>query len=180
MGTWPTRDEGTKNKNLRKHAYAVEAGMRAYARKLGGDPDKWGVVGLLHDFDYEKFPQMETHPWKGAEFLRERGYDEELIEGVLAHAEYTEVERDTPLKKAIFAVDELTGLIVAVALVRPSRKIEDVTVESVLKKWDDRRFAAGVDRRLIEQGAEELGVSLQEHVGIVLEAMKGIAERLGL
>lgn len=187
MGTWPSRDEAetilnewTKNKNLRKHAYAVEAAMCAYARKLGGDAGRWGVVGLLHDFDYEKFPEMESHPYKGVEYLRERGYDEELVEGVLAHAEYTEVERDTPLKRAIFAVDELTGLIVAVALVRPSRKLEDVAVESVLKKWDDRRFAAGVDRKLIEQGAEELGVSLEQHVAIVLEAMKGIAERLGL
>ena len=187
MDKWPSRDEAeailnewTKNKNLRKHAYAVEAAMRAYAQALGGDPDRWGIVGLLHDFDYERFPDMESHPWKGAEYLREHGYAEELVEGVMAHAEHTGAERNTPMKTAVFAVDELTGLIVAVALVRPSKKLADVTVESVLKKWDDRRFAAGVDRACIEQGALELGVSLAEHVGTVLEAMKAISDKLGL
>ncbi|MFW6189763.1 MAG: HD domain-containing protein [Planctomycetota bacterium] len=187
MGEWPSREEAeqilnewTENKNLRKHAYAVEAAMRAYAERLGGDPEKWGAVGLLHDFDYEKYPDEENHPYKGAEYLRQEGYDERLIEGVLAHAEYTDVERDTPMKKAIFAVDELTGLIVAVALVRPSKKIADVSVESVLKKWDSKRFAAGVDRGIVEQGAAELDVPLEEHVRVVLEAMKGVADRLGL
>ena len=156
MADWPTRDEAqaildewTKSKNLKKHAYAVEAAMRAYAEKYGGNPDQWGVVGLLHDFDYEKHPDAENHPYRGAEHLREKGYPEELIEGVLAHAEYVDVRRDTPLKKTIFAVDELTGLIVAVALVRPSRKLADVAVGSVLKKWDEKRFAAGVDRRVV-------------------------------
>jgi len=187
MGDWPTRDEAqtvldewTENENLKKHAYAVEAAMRAYAEALGGDPQKWGVVGLLHDFDYERYPSAEDHPYRGAEYLRQRGMPEDLVEGLLAHAEYSGVERDTPLKRAIFAVDELTGLIVAVALVRPSRKLADVTVQSVMKKWDDRRFAAGVDRKLIEQGAEELGVPLEAHVETVLSAMQGIAERLGL
>ncbi len=187
MAEWPSRDEAealleewTRNANLRKHAYAVEAAMRAYAQRLGAEPDRWGIVGLLHDFDYERYPAMEDHPFKGAEHLRERGCPEELVEGVLAHAEHTGVERDTPLKRAIFAVDELTGLIVAVALVRPSKKLADVTVESVMKKWDEGRFAAGVDRSLIEQGAGELGVPLREHVQVVLEAMKGISERLGL
>lgn len=154
--------------------------MRAYALKLGADPDRWGIVGLLHDFDYERFPDMESHPYRGAEYLRERGYAQELVEGVMAHAEHTGAERNTPMKTAVFAVDELTGLIVAVALVRPSKKLADVTVESVLKKWDDKRFAAGVDRACIEQGALELGVSLEEHVGTVLEAMKAISDRLGL
>jgi putative nucleotidyltransferase with HDIG domain len=187
MDRWPSLEEAneileqwTKNTNLRKHAYAVEAAMRAYAQKLGADADKWAVVGLLHDFDYEKHPAMEEHPWVGADYLRERGFSEELVEAVLAHAEYTEVARDTMLKKAIFGVDELTGLIVAVALVRPSKKLTDVTVESVMKKWPDKRFAAGVDREAIERGAAELGVALEEHVTIVLEAMKGTADKLGL
>jgi len=184
---WPAREdalallhEWTKNKNLRKHGYAVEAAMRAYARRFGQDPDRWGVLGLLHDFDYEGHSSMEEHPYVGAEHIRERGWPEELAQGVLAHAEHTGVERDTLMKKAIFAVDELTGLIVAVALVRPSKKLEDVSVESVMKKWDQSRFAAGVDRSLIEQGAEELGVPLQEHVRVVLDAMKGISDELGL
>ncbi len=187
MGEWPSRekasailDEWTKNKNLRKHAYAVEAAMRAYAQKLGEDVERWGVVGLLHDFDYEKYPDAENHPYRGAEYLKQRGYDEELVQAVLAHAEHAGVERDTFLKKAIFAVDELTGLIVAVALVRPSKKLADVAVESVLKKWKDKRFAAGVDRGLIERGAQELGAPLEEHIGTVLEAMQGIAGTLGL
>lgn len=187
MSEWPSRDEAqaileewTQNKNLRKHAYAVEAAMRAYAGKSGEDPDRWGAVGLLHDFDYEKYPEAENHPYRGAEYLRGQGLPEELVQAVLAHAEYSGVERDTPLRRAIFAVDELTGLIVAVALVRPSKKLADVSVQSVLKKWKDRRFAAGVDRKLIEQGAEELGVPLEEHIETVLQAMQGIADVLGL
>ncbi|MFO7959286.1 MAG: HDIG domain-containing protein [Candidatus Brocadiia bacterium] len=184
---WPTREEAlellhewTKNKNLRKHAYAVEAAMRAYADRFGEDADRWGVVGLLHDFDYEKHPDMDEHPYVGADLVRERDWPEELAQGVLAHAEHTGTERDTLMKKAIFAVDELTGLVVAVALVRPSKKLEDVSVESVMKKWDENRFAAGVDRSLIEQGAEELGVPLEEHVGVVLDAMKDVSDELGL
>ncbi len=185
--SWPTRQEAldllyewTKNKNLRKHAYAVEAAMRAYAQRFREDPDRWGVVGLLHDFDYEKHPDMEEHPRVGAEHIRRIGWPEELAQSVLAHAEHTSAERNTAMKKAIFAVDELTGLIVAVALVRPSKKLEDVTVESVMKKWDETRFAAGVDRNLVERGAEELGVPLEEHVGVVLDAMKGVSDELGL
>ena len=168
MSEWPSKDEAqaildewTKNKNLKKHGYAVEAAMRAYAKRLGGDAEQWGVVGLLHDFDYERYPDLADHPWRGVEYLRERGYPEELVEGVLAHAEHTGAERDTPMKKAIFAVDELT-------------------VESVLKKWDEKRFAAGVDRKLIEQGAEELGVPLEDHIQTVLTAMQGVSDKLGL
>jgi putative nucleotidyltransferase with HDIG domain len=187
MGDWPTRDEAlallhewTANRNLRKHAYAVEAAMRAYARALGGDEEKWGVLGLLHDFDYEKYPTLEQHPSMGAEHLRELGWPEELVDGVMAHAEHTGVPRDTQMKKAIFAVDELTGLIVAVALVRPSKKLADVDVTAVLKKWPEKRFAAGVDRALVEQGAAELGVPLEDHIATVLEAMQGISDDLGL
>jgi putative nucleotidyltransferase with HDIG domain len=187
MSNWPQVDEAQRildewvsNKNLKKHAYAVEAAMRAYASKLGGDAEKWGIVGLLHDFDYEKYPDLKDHPFKGVSYLKEKGYADELTEAILAHAEHTNVARDTDLKKAIYAVDELTGLIVAVALTRPSKKIADVTVESVMKKWNQKAFAAGVDRKMIETGAEELGIPLKEHVETVLEAMRGISGKLGL
>lgn len=187
MSRWPKRDEAQRildewvtNKNLKKHAYAVEAAMRAYALRFGSDPEKWGIVGLLHDFDYEKYSELENHPFKGVEYLKEKGYSDELLDGILAHAEHAGVSRDTDLKKAIYAVDELTGLIVAVALMRPSKKIADVTVGSVMKKWKEKSFAAGVNRKMIETGAAELGVPLEEHIGIVLKAMQGIAEKLGL
>ena len=187
MGDWPDRNEAqqileewTKNENLRKHAYAVEAAVRAYAAKFGEDVDKWGVVGLLHDFDYEKYPDLKDHPFKGVEYLKERGFSEELTDAILAHAEHTGAVRDTLLKKCVFSVDELTGLIVAVALVRPSKKLADVKVKSVKKKWKEKAFAAGVDRELIERGAEELGVELAEHIETVLKAMQGISEKLGL
>jgi putative nucleotidyltransferase with HDIG domain len=184
---WPERDEAQKildewvsDENLKKHSYAVEAAMRAYATRLGGDPGKWAVVGLLHDFDYQRYPDLKDHPFKGASYLREKGYADELIQAILAHAEHTQVERNTDLRRAIFAVDELTGLIVAVALMRPSKKIVDVGVESVMKKWKEKSFARGVDRKLIEKGAEELGISLKEHVEIVLGAMQDISAKLGL
>lgn len=187
MDTWPDRSQAqriledwTTNKNLKKHAYAVEAAMRAYAEKFGADADKWGIVGLLHDFDYEKYPDLQDHPFKGTSYLRKQGYSEELTEAILAHAEHTGVSRDTSLKKCIFAVDELTGLTVAVALVRPSKKLSDVSVESIMKKWNDKSFAAGVDRKMIEQGAQELGITLNEHIETVLKAMQGICGKLGL
>ena len=187
---WPTREQAwellneyTKNKNLVKHGLAVEAGMRAYARRFGEDEEKWGVVGLIHDFEYEKYPDLGPggHPFMGTKILRELGWSEELIRGVLAHApDLTGTTLDTPMEKAIFAVDELTGLIIATALVRPSKSILDVKVSSVRKKWKDRSFAAGVKREDVEQGAELLGVPLSEHISVVLEAMKGIASELGL
>ncbi|NLX57530.1 MAG: HDIG domain-containing protein [Phycisphaerae bacterium] len=187
MGTWPTREEAhalltqwTVNESLRKHAYAVEAAMRAYAARFGEDTDHWGIVGLLHDFDYEKHPSLEEHPFKGAEHLRSRGYDEELVTAILAHADHTGTPRDSLLKKTLCATDELTGLITAVALVRPSKKLGDVTVKSVRKKWKEKQFAAGVDRAMIERGAAELGVPLDEHIAFVLEAMKSVSDRLGL
>jgi len=187
MGRWPDReealailDEWVTKENLKKHAYAVEAAMRAFARRFGGEPDKWGVVGLLHDIDYEAYPDPKDHPWRGAEYLREKGYGEELIEAVLAHAEYTGLARDTKLKQCIFALDELTGLIVAVALVRPSKKLADVDTESVLKKWDTRSFAAGVERALIDRGAIELGVTRGDLIDTVLKAMQGVSDELGL
>ena len=172
--------EFTKNKNLVKHALAVEAAMKAYAKKYGEDEEKWAIVGLIHDFDYEKYPTMEDHPFRGAEILKERGWPEDIIRGVLCHAEHTGMERKTLMEKAIYAVDELTGFIIAVALVRPSKKIEDVKVKSVKKKMKDKLFAAKVDRNQIIQGAEELGVTLEDHIQTVLDAMKGIADELGL
>jgi putative nucleotidyltransferase with HDIG domain len=187
MEKWPTREEAQKildewvsNKNLKKHAYAVEAAMRAYAEKYGGDPEKWGIVGLLHDFDYEKYPDLRDHPFQGVAYLTEHGYAEELIEGILAHADHAAAEKDTDMKKAIYAVDELTGLIVAVALTRPSKKIADVTVESVVKKMREKAFAAGVNRDIVMAGAGELGLLIEEHIEIVLKAMQGIADKLEL
>jgi len=177
--------EHTKNENLIKHMLAVEAAMRAYARKYGEDEEKWGIVGLLHDFDYEKFPNQEHHPTEGhpswgVQLLREKGYPDDVCEAILAHADYTGVPRESLMAKALYACDELTGLIVAVALVRPNKKISEVTVESVLKKWNDKSFARGVSREDIERGAQELGVPLDGHIQTVLEAMQGIAEELGL
>jgi putative nucleotidyltransferase with HDIG domain len=169
----------TKNKNLIKHALAVEAGMRAYARRFGEDEEKWGVVGLIHDFEYEKYP--DEHPAKGTDILEELEMPEDLIRGVQAHAPgLTGVTPETKMEQAIYAVDELTGLIVAVALVRPTKSIHDVKVSSVKKKWNSNSFAAGVNREDVEEGAEMLGVPLDEHIGVVLEAMQGIAAELGL
>ncbi len=172
--------EYTQNPNLIKHALAVEAAMRAYARRFGEDEETWGMVGLLHDFDYERYPDLADHPFRGVEILRERGWPEAIIGGVLAHAEHTGEPRDTLMKKAIFAVDELTGLVVATALVRPDKKLASVKVKSVTKKMKDKSFAASVKRDDIIKGAQELGIELAEHIGVVLEAMQGIADDLGL
>ena len=174
-------EEHTKSENLRRHGLAVEAAMRAYARRLDRDEELWGVVGLLHDFDYEAHPTMEEHPWAGVEILKERGWDDpELIHGILAHAPHTGTPRESLLDKAIFACDEITGFITAVALVRPSKKLEDVKVKSIKKKMKDKAFAAAVSREDIRKGAEELGVDLDEHLQVVLDAMKEIASDLGL
>jgi putative nucleotidyltransferase with HDIG domain len=187
---WPTREEAwkvlndyTKNPHLIAHALAVEAGMKAYARRFDEDEERWAVVGLIHDFEYEQYPDLGPggHPFKGAEIMREMGWDETLIRAVAAHApELTGVTLDTPMEKTIYAVDELTGLISATALVRPSKSILDVQVSSVRKKWKDKAFAAGVKREDIEHGAALLGIELSEHIGVVLEAMKAIAAELGL
>ncbi len=180
---WDLVCEYIENINLRRHMLAVEAGMRAYARRFGEDEGLWGLVGVVHDFDYERYPDVATdgHPNTGAPILRERGYPDEVVRAVLSHAtEVTGVERHSRLEHALYAVDELTGLITAVALVRPSKDIRDVKVKSVKKKWKDKAFAAGVHRGEIEAGAAALGVELWEHVGVVLEAMQGIAGDLGL
>ncbi|TSC62928.1 MAG: metal dependent phosphohydrolase [Parcubacteria group bacterium Gr01-1014_106] len=173
-------EEFTSSPNLRTHAHAVAAGMRAYAEKYGESPDRWEIVGLLHDFDYEKFPTLEDHPFRGAEILRSRGVGEDVIQDIFAHAPHTGQERDTPLRKAIFACDELAGFIVAVALVQPTKKLSEVTVERVLKKLRQKGFAAAVSREDIERGAAELRVSLPEHVHTVLTALQRTAPELGL
>jgi len=172
--------EHTKNESLIKHALAVEAAMSFYARRFGEDEALWGVVGLLHDFDYEKYPTLEDHPFKGAEILRSLGYDETFVDAILSHASHTNIPRDTLLKKTLFSVDELCGLITAVALVRPSKKISEVTVKSIKKKMKDKAFARNVNRDEIREGANGLDAELDDHLASVLEAMQGIAGDLGL
>ena len=184
---WNLVTEYTQNKSLLHHMLAVEAGMRAYARKFGEDEEVWGMIGLVHDFDYERYPSMdpdlpdsEKHCLAGAEILRQRGWPEDWVRAVLSHATYSGVKPETKMEKTLYAVDELTGLITAVALVRPSKNIADVKVKSVRKKWRDKAFAAGVDRQEIEQATEDLGVELSDHIQTVLEAMQGIAADLEL
>ena len=180
---WNIVCEFTESESLRRHMLAVEAGMRAYARHFGEDEELWGVVGLLHDFDYEQNPEVgeNGHPNTGAPILRARGVDETIVRAILSHAtEVTGVTRGSLLEKTLFAVDELTGLIQAVAYVRPSKDIRDVKIKSVKKKWKAKQFAAGVNRADIEQGAADLGVDLWEHVGRVLAAMQDIAAELGV
>jgi len=177
--------EYTPSDALRKHMYAVEAAMRAYARKFGADEDTWGVVGLLHDFDYERYPNAgrsatEEHPSEGARILEAKGYPEPLRRAILAHASYTGVPRDTPLAKTLYAVDELCGFLVACALVRPSRSLADLEVPSVKKKLKDKAFARNVNRDEIRQGAEELGVPLEDHIQFVIEALRPGERDLGL
>src|SRR5437016_8216032 len=177
---WGLLTEFTQSESLRKHALAVEACMRAYARKMGGDENLWGVVGLLHDFDYEKWPSLDDHPYKGNEILKERGYSNEVRRAIMSHAEYTGVTRDAPLEKALFACDELAGFITACALVKPGKSLAEVEAKSVRKKMKDKAFARSVNRNDIAQGAAELGVDLEEHIAFCIEAMKGIADKLGL
>ena len=177
---WSLLNEYMSNRNLIKHGLAVEAAMRAYARRFGEDEDLWGIVGLLHDFDYERYPDMARHAAAGAAILAERGYPSQVVHAVRAHNPATGEPRTTRLDRALFAVDELTGLIVAVALVRPSKSILDVDVAAVRRKWHDGAFARGANRAEIEAGAAELGVDLDEHIGVVLAAMQGIADDLGL
>lgn len=169
-----------KNENLVRHMLAVEAAMRRYAQSMGEDENLWGLTGLLHDFDWEIHPSLEHHPQDGAPILRERGVPEVIVRAILSHADHTGVPRQTTMEKALYACDEITGLITAVALVRPSKSIMDVKVKSVRKKWKNLAFAAGANRDDIEQATTEFGVELWEHVGNVIAAMQGIAEELGL
>jgi putative nucleotidyltransferase with HDIG domain len=180
---WAIVTEYTASDSLRKHMLSVEAALRAYAPRFNGDVELWGVVGLLHDFDYERYPDVaaQGHPVMGSIILRERGVSEDIIRAILSHAtEVTGVERETDMEKALYAVDELTGLITATALVRPDKNIASVEVSSVKKKWKNKAFAAAVDREEIEHAAAALGVPLDEHIGVVLRAMQGIAPTLNL
>jgi len=181
---WNLLTEFTQSESLRKHALAVEACMRACSMKYGdASPEAvnlWSVVGLIHDFDYERWPSLEDHPYRGNEILTERGYPEQIRRAIMSHAEYTGVTRDTPLEKCLFACDELAGFITAVALIKPSKSLADVDVKSVRKRMKDKAFARKVNRDDIIQGAADLGVDLDEHIGFCIEAMKPIAAVLGL
>jgi putative nucleotidyltransferase with HDIG domain len=177
---WCLLTEFTRSESLRKHALAVEACVRAYARKFGEDEDKWSIVGLLHDFDYEKYPSAEDHPFRGSEILAERGVSEEIRRAILSHANYSGVPRQSNLEKTLFACDELAGFITAVALVKPSKSLNEVDAKSVRKRMKDKAFARSVSREDITNGASDLGVDLDEHISFCVEAMKTIAERLGL
>jgi len=181
---WGLLTEYTASESLRKHALAVEACMRFYARKLGGDEDSWGITGLLHDFDYERWPSApdlkDAHPFVGSKLLAERGYPEDVRRAILSHASYSGVSRETPMEKALFACDELAGFITATALVKPGKSLAEVEAKSVRKKMKDKAFARSVNRDDIIQGAHELGVDLEEHIVFCIEAMKSIAAELGL
>ncbi|MGI8620087.1 MAG: HD domain-containing protein [Gemmatimonadaceae bacterium] len=178
-------NEYTASESLRKHMLSVEAAMRAYAVNLGEDPERWGLAGLMHDFDYERFPNdahsaTEEHPAHGVRVLRERGYPEDVLQAILGHAGYTGVARETAMAKTLFAVDELTGLITATALVKPTRSVHDVDARSVRKKMKDKAFARGVSREDVIHGTEQLGVELDTHIQFVIAAMQSCAAELGL
>ncbi len=192
MSDLPTREsalalmqEYTASESLRKHMLAVEAAMRAYAGRFGEDPDRWGLAGLIHDFDYERYPNAahsatEEHPAYGVGVLREQGWPDDVLQAILGHAGYCNVPRETRMAKTLFAVDELTGLITATALVKPTRSVHDVNARSVRKKMKDKAFARGVSREDVLLGAQELGVDLDDHIQFVIEAMQGVAPELGL
>jgi len=180
QAAWGLLTEFTQSESLRKHALAVEACMRAYARQEGEDEEKWGVVGLIHDFDYQKYPSLDDHPMRGSEILEQRGWPEEIRRAILYHADHTGVTRQSRLEHALFACDELAGFITAVALVKPGKSLAEVDARSVRKKMKDKAFARSVSRDDITQGAQELGVELEQHIAFCIEAMKGIAGELGL
>ena len=177
---WALLTEYTKSESLRKHALAVEIAVCGYARKFGEDENLWGLVGLLHDFDYERWPSLEDHPYRGAEILRERGYPEVLIRAIMSHSDETGVVRQSRLEHALFACDELAGFITASALVRPSKSVLDLEAKSVKKRMKDKAFARGVSRDDLRKGAEDLGLSLDEHITNVITSMRSSAETLGL
>ena len=177
---WTLLNEHTKSPNLIKHALAVEAAMRTYARVYGDDEELWAVTGLIHDVDYEEHPTLKEHPIVGATMLSEMGWPEEIVEAIKGHGTHLNVPRETTMAKTLFAVDELTGLIAACTLVRPSKSIHDLKVRSVRRKWRDKAFARGVRREDIELGAMELGVELGEHIGLVIEALRSVADELEL
>jgi putative nucleotidyltransferase with HDIG domain len=182
---WKLLCEYTESESLRKHMLAVEACVRAYARKQGADEETWGIAALLHDFDYEKWPNQEhspdkEHPAEGAKILREKGYSEEIVRAILSHADYSGVERKTALEHTLFACDELAGFLTACSYVRPSKSILDLEVDSVKRRLKDKAFAKGVNREDVRKGAEELGVPIEEHIGFCIAAMRAEADALGL
>jgi putative nucleotidyltransferase with HDIG domain len=177
---WCLLTEFTLSESLRKHALSVEACLRAYARKFGEDEDLWGLVGLIHDFDYEKYPTAEDHPFKGSEILKERGVSEEIRRAILSHASYSGVPRESLLEKTLFACDELAGFITAAALIKPNKSLAEVDAKSVRKRMKDKAFARSVSREDIINGAAAMGVDLDEHITFCIDAMKTIAPELGL
>jgi len=177
---WALLTEHTQNANLLKHALGVEAAMRAYARQFGADEELWGVVGLLHDLDYEKHPSLEEHPFAGVKIMREHGYSEDIVQAVLGHADHTGVARESQMAKTLYAVDELVGFVVAVALVRPAKSITELPVKSITKKFKDKAFCRAIDRDHLRAGAEDLGVDMREHVETVAGSLATIADELEL
>ena len=177
---WSILTEHTKSESLRKHALAVEAAVRGYARLFGEDEEVWGVVALLHDFDYEQYPELKDHPFKGAEILRSRGCPEFVIRAILSHGEHTNTPRESKLEHTLFACDELAGFITAAALVRPSKSVLDLEASSVKKRMKDKAFARAISRDDLKRGAEELGLPLEEHAGNVITFLRAEAEALGL
>lgn len=175
---WQTVCEFTESENLRRHMLAVEAVMRGYARRFGEDPERWGIVGLMHDFDYERYP--DRHPEAGVEVLADRGWPEDMRRAILSHAHHTGVARETLMEKALHASDDVTGLVVAVGLVNPTHDLRRVKLSSIRKKWKDRAFAGGVDRDEVAAAAAAIEVPLDEHLALVLESMQGVADELGL
>jgi predicted hydrolase (HD superfamily) len=177
---WALLTEWTTSESLRKHALAVEAAVRGYARKFGANEDEWGIVGLLHDFDYERYPTLDNHPFRGCEELQRRGYPEWVTRAILSHAQYSGVPRESPLEKSLFACDEMAGFVTAASLVRPSKSVLDLEAASVIKRMKDKAFAKGVSRDDLRQGAEELGLPLDEHVTNVITFLRERADALGL
>lgn len=177
---WELLTEYTPSESLRKHAKAVEACMRAYAHKFGEDEEKWGIVGLIHDFDYERWPCAEDHPFRGNEILTQLGYPDDVKRAILSHADYSGVKRETKMEKCLYACDELAGLITAAALVKPNKSLAEVDAPSIRRKMKDKAFARSVNRQDIINGAADLGVDLDEHIAFCIEAMRAIASELGL
>jgi predicted hydrolase (HD superfamily) len=177
---WALLTEWTTSESLRKHALAVEAALRGYARKFGANEEEWGIVGLLHDFDYERYPTLDNHPFRGCEELQRRGYPEWVTRAILSHAQYSGVPRESSLEKSLFACDEMAGFVTAASLVRPSKSVLDLEAASVIKRMKDKAFAKGVSRDDLRQGAEELGLPLDEHVTNVITFLRERADALGL
>jgi predicted hydrolase (HD superfamily) len=177
---WQLLTEYTKSDSLLKHAMGVEAAVRGYARTFGENEDEWGIVGLLHDFDYERWPSLDDHPFRGCEILRERGYPEWVTRAILSHAEYSGVPRESPLERTLWACDEMAGFITAASLVRPSKSVLDLEPASVIKRMKDKAFARAVKRDDLRRGAEELGLPLEQHIGNVIAFMRERADALGL